>query len=311
MYLLSTSMASFNIVSDFITGEYEGKMYDLTKQPLRRAIKDSGARIIQFSGLKTPIRKETTKDFPDFTQSHGIVANMLNGIMVPQRTSKDFPNPTLAHTSLVKVINKEKLESAPNVVDMGCGAGFIGNYLAKNFDLKRLIFNDMSEDAIAHTIRTHTINSMVSAYRTKEDNIELRLGDAAEILSHIDGGLGFCAPYFIPHICEEFPGVYKLFAGVAKKQGLELFIAHSNLIKNYIQEAAETTNMTPQLIYTQENLPLFPEYADERDTTKTRLAQKEKGELFEETIAKLTPLGLKRSNNEKFYMHDICITRLK
>lgn len=268
---------------------------------LIRSSKSSQAEVL---GIKVQLRDTT--DCPDITQSHYAMGKFFEGVLVPDRGEIiDSPNTTSSHIALAKSLSPEYLESQPNVVDLGCGAGFLGTFLGKRASLERLIFSDLSRNSLNLAKRTFDLNKG-NNFKTLASRAYFVEGDAAQTLSSLDGGVAVCAPYLIPQICTVFPGVYHLFAGIAKNQGMDLYIGHSSLSDVLVRDACESSGLKPKEVYKIENVELHPEYSCER--FRIQKEQVRAGRIFPETIELLREFGLKEKNDK--YFHDIKVTRL-
>lgn len=267
-------------------------------------IKKKKPELLLLNGIYVPSRGEV-KDFPDVTQSHYAVSQVFGRINLSKRVSSDFPDVTPAHRTLADKIIYLNLEKEPNFVDLGSGAGFLGTYFGKNFKLNHLIFSDLSHHSIEHSKGTLNMNKN-DYFKTKDGSIEFREGDAKEKLTDLDGGVAVCAPYLIPGVCTVFPQVYSLFAGVAARQGMNLYVGHSNLATSYVKSAADANGLDYKEIYRDPNKILTPEYAN--GSIQRQALQASIGELLPDTVQALKKIGLKE-HNQKYY-HDIVVSKL-
>jgi hypothetical protein len=274
---------------------------DLDNGRVARLIREQKPSRLEVLGIKVQVRD--TRDCPDVTQGHHVVARFFGNVLVPGRGDVvDCPEVTNAHVALTQAMDKSSLEYKPHIVDLGCGVGFLGTYLGKNFHLSKLIFSDLSANSLSLAERTYNLNSSISLTK----NVEFRVGDASKTLRDLDGGIAVCAPYLIPEVCTVFPGVYSLFSNIAESQGLDLYIGHSNLSQRLIDIAAEGSGLKVKEVYRKRGVLLVPEYSSGRFPIQVEQARL--GKLLPETVNILKPLGLGEDNGR--YFHDIVVSRL-
>ncbi len=250
--------------------------------------------------------RRNTRNFPDVTQAHYVMGKTFEGIFAPKIDyTNDFPSVTQGHLNFAKYSGVLNLEDEPNVVDLGCGIGFLGAYLGKKFNLQRLIYSDISSDSLVFSLKTLNLNYN-NEFKTHEDDIEFRHGDASKTLTDLDGGVAVCAPYLIPRVCTVFPGVYDVFAKVAKNQGMSLYVSHSNLSQELVNDAVEKNNMNLEVVAKTKDLPLFMEYGSE--AYPYQVAQVKAKKLFQKNVILLRGLGLKGSDGK--YAHNILVSKI-
>lgn len=247
-----------------------------------------------------------SRDFPEVTPGHYVVSRILKGVNLAERSSDSFPNATGGHAALTYLSIRD-IEKAPNFVDLGCGVGFLGTFFGKNSRLNNLIFSDLSPSAIEHAKNTVKINSSPNThFKTRLENISFIEGNAKETIKGLDGGIAVCSPYLIPEVCTVFPGVYGLFGEIAKSNGMDLYIGHSNLAESLVGEAAEKNGMPREEVLRMKDFLLTPEYSN--GEIPKQLAQARENKLFPGTVSKLKELGLKEKDGR--YYHDWVVTKL-
>ena len=203
------------------------------------------------------------------------------------RAENGYPNPTLSHFALARHLTDQKLK-ARKLIDIGCGVGLLGNYMAKNSDIKDITFLDLNPNAVDQSVAAYQLNHNVNLsqspvangqfgpiVKTPKHNLELIVGPAPQALNGFDGEgcVAVAVPYFLPGICEVFPQAYGLFAQTAKNTGADIYIGHSNLASEQVETAARDNGL--HLSATEEKeVPFMIEYHDECKSILDNLTDK-------------------------------------
>jgi len=232
----------------------------------------------------------------------------FDSVQVLSRQSPLYPNPTLNHYALARFLRKNNI-TAYKGLDLGCGAGFLGNYSVQELGIKEVVFSDLHPEALNQSLFAFQINQDIdleSCLQTPlrdgirisapKHSIELRCGPSQNTMQGYDGedGIALAAPMYLPGICEIFPQAYEVFAYTAKNIGARLFIGHSSLAKDLIERAADRFGMSLNARNEQE-VPFVAEYEDYR---------KNKGNLDELVKKGLVVRG------EDLY-HDLMVSELR
>jgi hypothetical protein len=212
-----------------------------------------------------------------------------------------FPVPSLGHFFLADTLqDQDQVRRAQSFADLGCGAGFLGNYIAKNFEGARegrIIFGDLFSESINAALNAYMFNNepwkddlqisreghSVSVSGRGSQTIEFRVGDVNQTMHGDSANVAVACPIYIPGVCEVFPQAFALFGAVAKHMGADLYVAHSSLADKVVEAAAEQTGAKITKIRSQE----FPLIASTVDTGKNGNPLED-----EETLRKLKGLGL-------------------
>ncbi|MBR9683800.1 methyltransferase [Candidatus Woesearchaeota archaeon] len=202
----------------------------------------------------------------------------FDDVKVLSRQSEAYPNPTLNHFALAHYLRKQGVTSK-KVIDLGCGVGFLGNYGAIRLEPEVIVFSDLNPNAINQSAISYQLNTGVNLQSAKEvphqygielqtgkQTVDLRIGNSAETLHNYDaeGCISLCSPMYLPGICEVFPQAFGFFANVAKNTGSRLYIGHSNLASDLVEQAAEMNGL--RLTSKEEKrVPFLIEYTDGRE----------------------------------------------
>lgn len=190
---------------------------------------------------------------------------------VYSRKNERYPNPTLNHYVLAQAVKGMKVHKA---IDIGCGVGFNGNWMANNSSVEEIIFADLHPQAIIQSFEAYQLNhntilqvtdSQIGLNATSQHKIIGRWGDARTSLSDIDGehSVVLSAPMYLPKVCENFPMAYDWFAGVAKNIGADFIVAYSSTARDLVEAAANHHQLNMQDIHSKK-LPFTAEYSDLR-----------------------------------------------
>jgi len=181
----------------------------------------------------------------------------FDGVRVLSRQSDAYPNPTLNHFALARYLSRGKV-TAPKFLDLGCGVGFLGNYAGVRLETKELVFADLNPEAINQALFSYQVNHRLDLgsfpneqhdfglkIKAPKHTLDCRVGNAAESLDNFDAQdcIAVAAPMYLPGVCEVFPQAFMLFAHVAKKTGAKLYIGHSNLTSDLVEQAARQNGL--------------------------------------------------------------------
>ncbi len=229
-----------------------------------------------------------------------------------------FPAASMNHFFLADSLSKNTdVRNAKSLVDLGCGAGFLGNYAAKNFEgleNGKIIFGDLFPESINAALIAYFANNELDPREmqiTQYENsisvrgkgkqvVEFRIGDVTQTMFKDKADLAVASPIYIPEICEVFPEAFELFGAVSKNIGADFYVAHSSLADKVIERAASVTGAKLSEINSQKR-PLDLSVTDSRRRT-----------LDEEVIAKLLPMGLivEKQGDKVSYQHELRVSKL-
>ena len=246
-------------------------------------------------------------------------AFQYDGVKTVNRRSPRYPNVTMNHFAVGRVL-RESQAMPKRFFDLGCGVGFNGNYAAAVLGTQEIVFADLNLEAINDSVASYGLNhpeidlvSKISAIHrhkfggvvhTGKHSLDLRVGDAIQTLSGMGGDYASISPMFVPGICEIFPQAYNLFAGIAKGLGARLFVGHSALALQWVEDAA-TTHKMDLIPRFEKRIPLRLDYSDSGATLN--------GVLPPALEDNLRPLGLELSEepNGPRYYHKLMVTELR
>ncbi len=229
-----------------------------------------------------------------------------------------FPNVSMSHFFLADTLaDNAVVRKSKTLVDLGCGAGFSGNYAAKNFEgLQdgKVIFGDLFPESINAALNAYLANNELNpnemqitqkgnALRVKgrgNQLVEFRVGDVSQTMYGAGADVSVASPIYIPEICEVFPQAFELFGAVSKHVGADLYVAHSSLSDKVVEEAAKQTG-TRLIDVNSRGFPLDLSTTDSRRTG-----------FNEETVEKLRPLGLivEGSRDNVRYGHQLRVSKM-
>lgn len=200
----------------------------------------------------------------------------FDGVKVLSRQSPTYPNPTLNHFVLSLYL-KESGARAKKFMDLGCGVGFMGNYAGVHLGPEEIMFADLDQNAVGQSIHSYGFNQNIEnvsvlpqephnvgvIIKAPKHTLDARVGDAAQSTDGYDaeGGIAVAAPMYIPGICEVFPQAFQLFAFVAKNTGANLYVAHTNLASDLVEDAANRMKLEREVMMERE-LPFVAEYSN-------------------------------------------------
>lgn len=238
-----------------------------------------------------------------------------------------FPTVSMGHFFLADTLNN--LDNVRNsgstkgrrFVDLGCGAGFLGNYIANNFPSimphGRVSFCDLFPESMNAALSGYLFNQNISHEEFEKrikvktahglafsgnhgESIDFRIGDANQTMYGDNADVSVASPIYIPEICEVFPKAFALFGAVSKHVGADLYVAHSSLSDKVVEEAARQTGAKLTDINSRE-------FALDLSTTDSR-----RNEFGEETVEKLLPLGLivQGTGDNVQYGHQLRVSKM-
>jgi hypothetical protein len=189
-----------------------------------------------------------------------------NAVVLVPNQGERFPLVSLAHYFLVETLSKNKqittegnLSKGRVFADLGCGAGFLGNYISKNFPVimphGKIIFGDLFPESINAAINAYAINhnfdfnkviQVQTAYGAQfmgksGETLDFRIGDVRNTMLGEQIDVAVACPIYIPEICEVFPQAYEIFGAVAKSAGADFYFAHTSLSDKVVEAAAKKT----------------------------------------------------------------------
>lgn len=229
----------------------------------------------QDEGISPDVLEELAKQNPRIKGPLPIFQYEYDGIKALSRQNEGYPDPTFNHFKLAQYL-KQNITSAKGIIDMGCGAAFLGNYAAATIDLEEVLFADMNPVALKQAVFSYQLNhpnSLETAtqihhergtyIKTNKHRLDLRIGDVTTTLKNFDGEdhISVACPMYMPELCEVFPQAYALFAKTAKDIGSKLYIAHSNLSNDLVEKSAQWAGSKLKSV-SEEQVQLELEYID-------------------------------------------------
>ncbi|MBD3252193.1 methyltransferase [Candidatus Pacearchaeota archaeon] len=248
-------------------------------------------------------------------------------VLASQKVQGDkyaFPNPTLNHLFLARTLKEQGIQ-AQEVIDLGCGTGFLGCYSARHLGPRKITFADIHPLAIAQAVFSYNLGSeqsiedipglrkiavnLIAAINSgkrkslddilvrRDQDIDFVLGPAPLSFEGYEPGddtVVLSAPMFIPGVCDVFPKAYIFFAETAADLGKPIYFGHSNLSTPLVRDAAQRKGMQYEQL-NQERGPLITEYTGvgtqlSRGELLRLGAEEKEGNLYHElTVSRLSP----------------------
>ncbi len=243
---------------------FDGKMIDsyriITKKGLEKQYLIDGKEVI--SSVEEPvssIEPSIVEVLRRQTINKPVLVGYDNTITLLSGINDRFPNVSMTHFFLADTLSGNKdVRKARSLADLGCGAGFSGNYAAKNFEglqEGRIIFGDLFPESITAALNAYLINNeldprqleirqdekSISVRGNEDQTIEFRVGDVMRTMYGETVEVAVASPIYIPEICEVFPQAFELFGRVSKSIGADFYVAHSSLADKVVEEAALQT----------------------------------------------------------------------
>lgn len=291
----------------------------ITSKGLEKQSFFDGNKII--SSVEKPsssVEKDLIEKLVKQTDTKPVVVGYDNTICFLPWEEDRFPTVSMGHFFLADTLsNENSVRKKTSLVDLGCGCGFSGNYMAKNFEglqNGKVIFGDLFPESINAALNAYLTNNDLNADEIQirknenvvslncrgDQTIEFRLGNVSITMYGEKIDVAVASPIYIPEICEVFPQAFELFGEVSKHIGADFYVAHSSLADKVVEYAAKKTGADLTDINSRR-------FALDLTTTDSRMVG-----LCEENIEKLLPLGLivKGSGENAQYLHELRVSKM-
>lgn len=219
-----------------------------------------------------------TEDLKDF-------ALLYDGVKIQPRFNRGYPNPTINHLNFARYIkNNPDLVDGRKIIDMGCGSGFLGTYTKNKTNPSSIVFADMNIEALQHSLLSYASNNLAKGLELllsshekisggdhfifNNGEVEVISGNVINTFTecHLDENTtAFCAPMYLPGICEVFPQVYQIFAKATSELGIPLVIGHYSAASSVIEEVADSLGLHLRDL-DKTTVPFHIEYVTEKNT---------------------------------------------
>lgn len=280
----------------------------LTTKDFKKQILVDGTEVIaELNNPVTSLEDDVFRSAKTELSQKPLVIGYDNTIVLLPGENERFPVVSMTHYFLADVLSRDKkitsegnLSKGKVFADLGCGAGFLGNYISKNFPSimphGKIVFADLFNESINAAAVAYGINHNFSLNESvivptqygvqllgvHGETLDFRIGDVRNTMADVQADVAVACPIYIPEVCEVFPQAYEVFGNVAKNAGADFYFAHSSLADKVVEVAAAKTGAK----LTEINSRKFPFIIQTVDSSRANT------DIRDATLEKLTSLGL-------------------
>ena len=100
-----------------------------------------------------------------------IIKENINGVEVILETGNYYFSPQNVDKGTLLMLNKVQVSESDKVLDLGCGYGVVGIYVAKKIGGERVVMSDVLRDAIALSKQNLELNNIDNVKVIKSDGL--------------------------------------------------------------------------------------------------------------------------------------------